>query len=196
MNAPIKLKPKEREHYVSNKDLYAAYIAWYKEVDAAEAAEQEPPQMPKFIAESIIKISTRLAYKPNFFNYSYRDEMIADAIENNIRTVRNFNPAKSANPFSFITTIAYNAFLRRIEAEKKQSYVKSQLITQIPIHELMECNHHDEEAQQMQNQYIDYLRENNFLNHQEALAVRKRKAAKLAEDSPLEQLMGEVPKDE
>jgi hypothetical protein len=36
----------------------------------------------------------------------------------------NFDPSKSNNPFSYFTQIIYYAFLRRIQKEKKQSYVK------------------------------------------------------------------------
>jgi hypothetical protein len=36
----------------------------------------------------------------------------------------NFDPEKSSNPFSYFTQIIYYAFLRRIEKEKKQAYIK------------------------------------------------------------------------
>ena len=50
--------------------------------------------------------------------------MIGDAIENCILYAHNFNPEKSKNPFSYFTQIIYFAFLRRIEKEKKQLYIK------------------------------------------------------------------------
>jgi len=50
--------------------------------------------------------------------------MIGDAIENCLRYLHNFNPDKSNNPFAYFTQIMYYAFLRRIEKEKKQSYIK------------------------------------------------------------------------
>jgi len=40
----------------------------------------------------------------------------------------NFNPEKSKNPFSYFTQIIYYAFLRRIEKEKKQNYIKYKLL--------------------------------------------------------------------
>ena len=36
----------------------------------------------------------------------------------------NFNPRKSKNPFSYFTQIIYYAFLRKIQKEKKQNYIK------------------------------------------------------------------------
>ena len=47
-----------------------------------------------------------------------------DGVENCVRYCKNFDPQKSKNPFSYFTQIVYYAFLRRIEREKKQTYVK------------------------------------------------------------------------
>jgi hypothetical protein len=57
-------------------------------------------------------------------NYSYREEMISDGIENCISYFDNFDPEKSTNPFAYFTQIIYFAFLRRIQREKKQLYIK------------------------------------------------------------------------
>jgi DNA-directed RNA polymerase specialized sigma24 family protein len=56
--------------------------------------------------------------------YSYKDEMIADAIENCVSAAHSFDPEKSNNPFAYFTQIAWNAFIRRISKEKKQAYIK------------------------------------------------------------------------
>ena len=56
--------------------------------------------------------------------------MISDGIENCISYCKNFNPEKSKNPFSYFTQIIYYAFLRRIEKEKKQAYIKHKLTQQ------------------------------------------------------------------
>ena len=52
--------------------------------------------------------------------------MICDAIENCIQYIGNFNPEKSTNAFAYITQICYYAFLRRIQKEKKQVFIKQQ----------------------------------------------------------------------
>jgi hypothetical protein len=71
-----------------------------------------------------MKIAEHLSRKPNFINYPYRDEMISDGIENCLLYAYNFDPRKSKNPFSYFTQIIYYAFLRRIQKEKKQAYIK------------------------------------------------------------------------
>ena len=50
--------------------------------------------------------------------------MISDGIENCIQYMNNFNPEKSKNPFAYFTQIIYYAFIRRIQKEKKQLYIK------------------------------------------------------------------------
>lgn len=82
------------------------------------------PQIPEYIGKCIFMIASRLATKPNFANYSYRDDMVADGIENCICYIDNFDPAKSDNPFAYFTQIIYFAFLRRLQKEKKQLYIK------------------------------------------------------------------------
>ena len=54
--------------------------------------------------------------------------MISDGIENCVQSAHNFNPERSSNPFSYFTQIIYFAFIRRIQKEKKQLYIKYKTI--------------------------------------------------------------------
>jgi DNA-directed RNA polymerase specialized sigma24 family protein len=164
----------EKKFYVSNKELYGHYVTWNKAILEANEKGEELPEMPRFIAESIMKICNKLSYRPNFIGYSYREEMVEDAIENLVKVAKNFNPAKTNNPFSFITTIAWNAFLRRIEKEQTESYVKFKLMEDVPVDEMMNENHDDLELAQMHNNYVTYLQENSFL-HAESPSERKKR---------------------
>ena len=109
-------------HYVNNADFLAAIKQYRQQVKEAEESGSPKPQVSNYIGECILKIATHLAYKPNFFNYSYKDDMILDGIENCIQYIDNFDPDKSSNPFAYFTQIIYYAFLRRISKEKKQTY--------------------------------------------------------------------------
>jgi hypothetical protein len=117
-------KPKKKTHYVNNKDLYAAMVVFKNDVNAAIEAGTTLPRIPNYIGECIMKISTHLAYRPNFANYTFREEMISDGIENCLLYIKNFDPAKSQNPFAYFTQIIYFAFIRRIQKEKKHLYTK------------------------------------------------------------------------
>lgn len=115
---------KKSNHYVNNKDLLAAMTKYREGVQAALASETQKPPIPDYVGESLLLIANRLSRKPNFVNYSYREEMISDGIENCINYIDNFDPEKSQNPFAYFTQIIYYAFLRRIQKEKKQLYIK------------------------------------------------------------------------
>jgi hypothetical protein len=111
-------------NYVDNKQLYATILDYKANVKQAKEDGTDKPHIPNYVGECILLIAQRLATKPNFINYSYRDEMISDGIENCISYFDNFDPAKSDNPFAYFTQIIYYAFLRRIQKEKKQVYIK------------------------------------------------------------------------
>lgn len=120
-------------NYIDNKTFYEA-IKKYKDTVKAATAEGKPkPILPNYLGECILLIANRLATKPNFINYSYKDEMIADGIENCIMYIDNFDPDKSTNPFAYFTQIIYFAFLRRIQKEKKHLYIKHQVFKQSAI---------------------------------------------------------------
>ena len=115
---------KKGTHYVDNKKFLQAMIEWR---ESWPDEETEPP-VTNYIGECFLKIATHLSYNRNFINYTYREDMISDGIENCLQYVKNFNPEKSKNPFAYFTQIIYYAFLRRIAKEKKQSHVRNKMI--------------------------------------------------------------------
>jgi len=114
----------KKKNYVNNKDLLAALIEYGDKCKEAENCGEKNPQVPDYIGKCIMMISQRLATRPNFSGYMYKDEMISDGIENCLQYIHNFNPEKSQNPFAYFTQIIWYAFLRRISKEKKQMYIK------------------------------------------------------------------------
>jgi len=124
---------KKTKHYINNADFLKALIDYRAACDEAKRNNKQDPIVPNYIGECFIKIAEHLSRKPNFVSYSFRDEMIADGIENCIMYFRNFNPDKSNNPFAYFTQIIYFAFLRRISREKKQLYVKYKATEQFGI---------------------------------------------------------------
>lgn len=116
------MKPKKKDavHYVDNNRLYQALIEYHRQ----PADENGRRPISNEIGSAIVKICQGLSLAHNFRNYSYRDEMIDDAVENVIYAVPFFNPEKSKNPFGYFTLVAWRAFIRRIQAEQKQNYIK------------------------------------------------------------------------
>lgn len=120
-------------HYVNNAKMLEALKDYKKILADRRAAGQEDPKVPEYIGECILKIANGLSHKSNFINYSYKEDMVLDGIENCIHCLNSFDPEKSSNPFAYFTQVIYFAFLRRIAKEKKQSYIKSKLIKEMPF---------------------------------------------------------------
>ena len=116
------------KHYVNNADFLKALIQYREDCETAKLNGKEDPQIPNYVGECFLKIAEHLSRKPNFISYSFRDEMIADGLENCITYFDNFNPDKSNNPFSYFTQIIYYAFLRRIQREKRQLEIKNKIL--------------------------------------------------------------------
>ena len=115
---------KKSEHYVNNKEFLQAMIEYKDRCDKADKRKRKRPPVTNYIGECFLKIANHLSYRPNFINYTFRDDMISDGIENCLQYLNNFNPKKSNNPFAYFTQIIYYAFIRRIQKEKKQSNIK------------------------------------------------------------------------
>jgi hypothetical protein len=116
------------EHYVDNKAFLQAMIEWKAKCKEAEEDNKRIPPVTNYIGECFLKIAQHLSYRPNFINYTYKDDMISDGIENCLQYCSNFNPEKSSNPFAYFTQIIYYAFIRRIQKEKKQTHVKNRIV--------------------------------------------------------------------
>ena len=124
---------------------------------------------------------------------TYREDMVGDALESCLRYIHNFNPAKSTNAFAYITQIIHNAFIRRIQKEQKQLYVKMRIVDQADFADSYEKQTGDDAH--YNNSYVTYLQENKgdviskFENWKEskktkakANAKKKKKAGLFEED--------------
>lgn len=143
------------KHYIDNAQFLQALIEHKKLVKAAEKAGEEKPQVPDYIGDCFIKIANHLAYKSNFINYSFREDMILDAIENCLIYMDNFDPKKSSNPFAYFTQITYYAFVRRIQKEKKHLQTKYRYIESLDIDSIIRQAHDEGEYG---NAFVNFLK--------------------------------------
>ena len=153
-----KTKAKLKPHYVDNKKFLVAMIEHREKVQKAEDKKRKAQMVTNYIGECFLKIANHLSYRPNFINYTYRDDMISDGIENCLQYMRNFNPEKSSNPFAYFTQIIYYAFIRRIQKEKKQQDVKAKLIATSGTEMMMDTLVGDDA--QYKNQMLEFLQRN------------------------------------
>lgn len=111
-------------HYIDNEKFYEALVERRRIVEDCRARGVEPPPASRYIGECLMLICQRLGTKRNFSGYSYRDEMVSDAIENCALVIDSFDPSKSNNPFGYFSLVAQRAFFRRLQKEKKQQYAR------------------------------------------------------------------------
>jgi len=113
-------KPKkEKPYYVNSREFSDALKVYYESGDE-DIGEQ--------LGEYIYKIATGLSYAPNFINYTYKEDMVGDAIYKMLLAIKNkkFDLTSKYNPFSYFTTVAFHAFINRIKKEKKQREIVSE----------------------------------------------------------------------
>jgi DNA-directed RNA polymerase specialized sigma subunit len=161
----------KKEHYVNNKDFLEAMTAYKKEVKKSKKQNKDKPLVSNYVGSCFLKIANHLSFRPNFINYTFRDDMISDGIENCLQYLDNFDPAKSKNPFAYFTQIIYYAFIRRIQKEKKQVTIKHKLI--------MDNNYDDMTLQPHEdggftNQFREFLQKNIRMEK----PVKKKKTVK------------------
>jgi len=124
-----KVKP---VHYVDNEKFLKEMIIYKRGFDEAKEKEETPPMISEYLGECFKKIAQRIFFRPNFINYAFKDDIISDGIEKCIQYIKNFNPEKSSNPFAYFTQIIYYAFIRRLQKEKKQLYIKYKTMQSAP----------------------------------------------------------------
>lgn len=110
----IKQKPEKKKIYIVPKEFDDAIMEYYK-----------TGNLTNQLAEMVDKIAQKLAYAPNFINYSYRSDMIGDAIIKMMKALigKKYQHNKGSNPFSYFTRIAFNAYRNRIKIEKRNQEI-------------------------------------------------------------------------
>ena len=159
----VKVKPKEKPHYVNNRDFSEAVMKYAIEARDCKQKEIKVPTVPDYIAKCFIRISEGLSHRPNFVRYTYREEMVMDAVENCLRAISNYNIETATrtgkpNAFSYFTQICYFAFIRRITKEKKQQDIKFKFIEKMGIEDFVAMGMDNEGAEETM-AYVDTLRQ-------------------------------------
>ena len=150
-------------HYVNNADFSTAVVDYVTLVREAKAKEERLPVVPDYIAQCFLRIAEGLSHKSNFVRYTYREEMVMDAVENCLKAIENYNleaATRSGRPnaFAYFTQISWYAFLRRIAKEKKQQDIKVKYLAQSGLEEFITSTD-DKGAQQVAQAFVDTLKD-------------------------------------
>jgi len=159
-----KLKPKEKPHYVNNAEFSQSVVEYVKSARQAKIDESTKPMVPDYIARCFLKIAEGLSHKANFVRYTYREEMVMDAVENCLKAIENYNIDKATrtgkpNAFAYFTQISWYAFLRRIQKEKKQQDIKLRYLSETGLEQLVAEEFENNPAALQTQAFIDDLRE-------------------------------------
>ncbi len=158
-----KLEKTKKPHYINNKDFSLAVVEYVTRANEAKLQEKPVPTVTNYIAQCFLKISEGLSRRPNFVRYTYREEMVMDAVENCLRAINNYKIETATrtgkpNAFSYFTQICYFAFIRRIAKEKRQQDIKFKFIEKMGIEDFVQMGMDSEGAEQTM-QYVDTLRQ-------------------------------------
>ena len=157
------MKPQDKPHYVNNANFSHAVVEYVTVLNEARDAGTELPIVPDYIARCFLKIAEGLSHKSNFIRYTYREEMVMDAVENCLKAIENYNLEAATrtgkpNAFAYFTQISWYAFLRRIAKEKKQQDVKIKYMTQSGVEEFI-IENGDATSGQVMNAFVSQLKD-------------------------------------
>lgn len=110
METDIKPKPNKEQFYVNPSEFKKQIEIYYKTGDCTN-----------YLGDCLNKIAEGLGYSPKFINYSYKEDMIGDALIKMFSALKRkkFDVTSETSPFGYFTTIAFHAFINRIKKEKK-----------------------------------------------------------------------------
>ena len=158
-----KMARKKSIHYVNNSDFSTAVVEYVEKVDDARKKKNNIPKVPDYIAQCFLKIAEGLSHKANFIRYTYREEMVMDAVENCLKAIGNYNLEAATrtgkpNAFAYFTQITWYAFLRRITKEKKQQEIKLKYLTKSGIDSFIDTGS-EATASDTATHFVDTLRD-------------------------------------
>ena len=151
-------------HYVNNADFSQAVVDYVETVREAKKNGKQLPIVTDYIAQCFLRIAEGLSHKSNFIRYTYREEMVMDAVENCLKAIENYDIEAATrtgkpNAFAYFTQITWFAFLRRIAKEKKQQDVKMKYLTKAGIENFIDNDLGDDMSQQVVGAFVDTLRD-------------------------------------
>lgn len=183
-----------KPHYVNNAKFSEAVVEYVRRANEEVAAGRDKPVISNYIAECFLKIAEGLSHKANFVRYTYREEMVMDAVENCLKAIENYNLETATrtgkpNAFAYFTQIAWYAFLRRIEKEKKQQDVKLKFIAEAGIENFLDTSQHDLQDDAAAMPFVDELRsridvikENDRIFREYATKEKRKRKVKVDSD--------------
>jgi hypothetical protein len=150
---------------VNNKEFSLAVVDYCNRLQKAQKQKSKKiPIVDNYIAECFLKIAEGLSHKSNFIRYTYREEMVMDAVENCLKAIKNYDidtatRTGTPNAFAYFTQISWYAFLRRIDKEKKQQDIKLKYMANIDYDEVVDNANGNQQSDEAGQHLVDTLRQ-------------------------------------
>jgi hypothetical protein len=154
---------KKSIHYVNNAEFSQAVVDYVGKLEECRKEKSILPKVPDYIAQCFLRIAEGLSHKANFIRYTYREEMVMDAVENCLKAISNYNLEAATrtgkpNAFAYFTQITWFAFLRRITKEKKQQDIKLKYLTKSGIESFIDVGD-EATAESVATHFVDTLKD-------------------------------------
>ena len=150
-------------HYVNNADFSQSVVDYVRVVNTARKNDTPIPKVPDYVAQCFLRIAEGLSHKANFIRYTYREEMVMDAVENCLKAISNYDIEAATrtgkpNACAYFTQITWYAFLRRIAKEKKQQDIKLKYIANSGVEDFMVDDNGDATSGLVAEAFVDTLK--------------------------------------
>lgn len=122
----LKESSKKSKDYINNKELLEEYIKYYNKKQECIAQGKPNPPLSNKIGKAIIQIANRRCNSRQYMGYSsnWKEELISNAIMTCAIRGHGFDPARSDNPFAYLTQICNNAFKEQLKKYNRELYIK------------------------------------------------------------------------
>jgi DNA-directed RNA polymerase specialized sigma subunit len=153
---------KTSKYYVTNKTMLPAVIK-----------SKEQGKITNELAAMLLMLTRKYAQRSCFNGYTFREDMVSEALANLCQNALSFNPAKydTPNPFSYYTSCINNSFLQFLSNEKKHRRIRDQLL--IDMGENPSFNFQEESRNHQDSEYREDFNEMK-VNIEEAKARMKQ----------------------
>jgi len=193
------MKAKDKPHYVNNAQFSQAVVDYVTILNENREKDDRLPKVPDYVAMCFMKIAEGLSHKSNFIRYTYREEMVMDAVENCLKAIENYDIAAATrtgkpNAFAYFTQICWYAFLRRIQKEKKQQDIKIKYMLNSPIDDFISGGVTGD-ANIVLSSYVDQLKsriESVKIKDAEIAEIVKREKKRATKTSERDSDLGEI----
>ena len=181
MTQPSAVKSYKRAKNPDTPEATSKYYLTNSRLLPAVISAKEVGKLSDDLAKMLMMLTRKYAQRPCFSWYTYKEDMISEALANLCQNALKFNPEKSKNPFAFYTSCINNSFLQFLNVEKKHRRIRDQLL--IDMGENPSYNFAEEHKTQQGGEFNSELNELKNQIDEAKIRVKQEAIDKIAADA-------------